>query len=93
MPVRGGQKSYVKLEGAKNNRLLTEKGRGGDIEVKIELEPSVDAPVAKGRILGHAVFSLDGETLMTKELYACEEVKQKTFGFSLGAFGRRFFAI
>ena len=93
VPVRGGQKSYVKLEGAKNNRLLTEKGRGGDIEVKIELEPSVDAPVAKGRILGHAVFSLDGETLMTKELYACEEVKQKTFGFSLGAFGRRFFAI
>ena len=93
VPVRGGQKSYVKIEGAKNNRLLTEKGRGGDIEVKIELEPSVDAPVAKGRILGHAVFSLDGETLMTKELYACEEVKQKTFGFSLGAFGRRFFAI
>lgn len=38
VPVRGGQKSYVKLEGAKNNRLLTEKGRGGDIEVKIELD-------------------------------------------------------
>lgn len=91
--VTGGTKRTVDLDFTKQNRLLTEKGRGGDIEVKIELEPSVDAPVAKGRILGHAVFSLDGETLMTKELYACEEVKQKTFGFSLGAFGRRFFAL
>lgn len=91
--VTGGCKPHVELEGAKQNRLLTEKGRGGDIEVKIELEQTVEAPVAKGQILGTARFLLDGEEVLRKELYAVEEVEKKTFGFSFSALARRFFCL
>ena len=61
--------------------------------MKIELEQTVEAPVAKGQILGTARFLLDGEEVLRKELYAVEEVEKKTFGFSFSALARRFFCL
>lgn len=91
--VTGGTKRTVDLDFTKQNRLLTEKGRGGDIEVKIELEQSVAAPVEKGQVLGKAEFLLDGQVILQRELYAAEAVDKKTFGFCFAAFSRQFFGL
>lgn len=91
--VTGGTKRTVELDCTKQNRLLTEKGRGGDIEVKLELEQSVSAPVKKGQVLGKARFLLDGQEILQRELYAAEAVDKKTFGFCFSAFSKRFFSL
>lgn len=91
--VTGGTKRTVDLDFTKQNRLLTEKGRGGDIEVKLELEQSVAAPVEKGQVLGKAEFLLDGQVILQRELYAADTVDKKTFGFCLAAFSRQFFGL
>ncbi len=91
--VTGGTKRTVDLDFTKQNRLLTEKGRGGDIEVKIELEQSVAAPVEKGQVLGKAEFLLDGQVILQRELYAADTVDKKTFGFCFAAFSRQFFGL
>ena len=93
MDVTGGTKRTVDLDFTKQNRLLTEKGRGGDIEVKLELEQSVAAPVEKGQVLGKAEFLLDGQVILQRELYAADTVDKKTFGFCLAAFSRQFFGL
>lgn len=91
--VTGGTKRTVDLDFTKQNRLLTEKGRGGDIEVKLELEQSVAAPVEKGQVLGKAEFLLDGQVILQRELYAADTVDKKTFGFCFAAFSRQFFGL
>lgn len=91
--VTGGTKRTVDLDFTKQNRLLTEKGRGGDIEVKLELEQSVAAPVEKGQVLGKAEFLLDGQVILQRELYAADTVDKKTFGFCFVAFSRQFFGL
>ena len=91
--VTCGTKRTVDLDFTKQNRLLTEKGRGGDIEVKLELEQSVAAPVEKGQVLGKAEFLLDGQVILQRELYAADTVDKKTFGFCFAAFSRQFFGL
>ena len=91
--VTGGTKRTVDLDFTKQNRLLTEKGRGGDIEVKLELEQSVAAPVEKGQVLGKAEFLLDGQVILQRALYAADTVDKKTFGFCFAAFSRQFFGL
>lgn len=91
--VTGGTKRTVDLDFTKQNRLLTEKGRGGDIEVKLELEQSVAAPVEKGQVLGKAEFLLDGQVILQRELYAADTVDKKTFGFCFASFSRQFFGL
>ncbi|MFR5864823.1 MAG: hypothetical protein ACLUFV_06450 [Acutalibacteraceae bacterium] len=45
--------------------LLLEKGKEAKIEQRITLEPSLQAPVAKGDVAGYVEFYVDGE-LQTK---------------------------
>lgn len=58
--------------------LLVEKGEG-DVQTRIELKETVNAPVKKGEVLGSAVFCLDETELCRVDVRACDEVKKMDF--------------
>lgn len=60
--------------------ILIPKGRGGDIEKTIAIQPDVEAPVLQGQAVGEARFTLDGETICEIPITAAKEVQKMTFG-------------
>lgn len=60
--------------------ILIPKGRGGDIEKTIAIQPDVEAPVLQGQAVGEARFTLDGETICEIPITAAKEVPKMTFG-------------
>ena len=71
LPVDGGVEESVPLEYAGEFSYVSTDGRSLDgVERTLELPQSVEAPVEKGRVVGRAVYSLDGEVLGTTEILA-----------------------
>ncbi len=77
--IKGVDKE-VELSYETPDPILIPKGRGGDIEKTIAIQPDVEAPVLQGQAVGEARFTLDGETICEIPITAAKEVPKMTFG-------------
>ena len=77
--IKGVDKE-VELSYETPDPILIPKGRGGDIEKTIAIQPDVEAPVLQGQEVGEARFTLDGETICEIPITAAKEVPKMTFG-------------
>lgn len=75
-----GVDKQVELNYETPEPILIPKGRSGDIEKNIAIQPDVEAPVLQGQAVGEARFTLDGETICEIPITAAKEVQKMTFG-------------
>lgn len=56
------------------------KGRQADLKARMEFDQKyLEAPLAKGQILGKVVYSLDGRDVATVTLQAMQDVGEASF--------------
>lgn len=55
------------------------RGRGGDVEVHVELQPKLRAPIAATQPVGRVRVTLDGELVATQPLYPLGDVPEGGF--------------
>ena len=60
------------------------------VEQKVELPEYLKAPVAKGELIGHVRYLLDGKPIRSYPLYADRDVKKKDFWYYASQMGRGF---
>ncbi|MBS5725261.1 MAG: D-alanyl-D-alanine carboxypeptidase [Clostridiales bacterium] len=77
--VLGGIESSVPLTREGFSALLS-KGKEKNVEVKIQLEESVNAPVKEGDVIGKVQYICDGEELGEANILAAETVKKIGYG-------------
>lgn len=75
-----GVEKQVELSYETPEPILIPKGRSGDIEKTMAIQPDVEAPVLQGQAVGEARFTLDGETICEIPIVAAKEVQEMTFG-------------
>lgn len=83
VPVTGGTETEVSLLCGEAPPVLVPKGRSGDVQKKLTLQPEAEAPVEAGQSMGEAVFTLDGEILCRMEITAAETVGRMDFRTAL----------
>lgn len=74
-----GAERRIGLVPASANAVTVPKGREGELSLRIEAEPYVDAPVEKGRKLGRLVYSLGGRDVSAIDLVAEAELPRGAF--------------
>ncbi len=55
------------------------RGRGGDVQVAVEVEPKLRAPIAATQAVGRVTVTLDGELVATQPLYPLADVAEGGF--------------
>lgn len=55
------------------------RGRGGDVQVAVEVEPKLRAPIAASQAVGHVTVTLDGDLVATQPLYPLADVAEGGF--------------
>lgn len=83
IPVLNGQSFNVRVSPSGMNGIIVRAGTAGGIEPKVSLPEDITAPVKKGDVLGSVLYVRDGETLLTVDICAAEDVKQMTFAFAV----------
>lgn len=73
--------------------LIVEKKQTDQVEKKITLEESVEAPVKAGDIVGKLVCTVDGIVLYETSVYAVESVGKNTFGSLFVEILKKYFII
>lgn len=68
-------------EEEKHLRLLL--GEGEQVERRLDIPGSLEAPVAEGEVAGHVTYLLDGRIVATFPLYTDKTVKRKNFAYSM----------
>lgn len=63
-------------------KLLLKEGE--EVSCKIELPARVEAPVARGEIIGRWMYELDGEIVRSYPIYAAETIRRRDFRYCLG---------
>lgn len=76
--VKGGKESSVKLE-CNTQNILIPKGKASKVEVKINVDKEIQAPVAKGTKAGCVEYFLDGKCIGSFEVKTAASVEQITF--------------
>ncbi len=76
--VSGGEVLSVKSVPENNDEIILRKGAASGVKVMVELEPSVEAPVSKGQVIGKAVFTSDGQEIHQINIVAGESVREMT---------------
>jgi D-alanyl-D-alanine carboxypeptidase (penicillin-binding protein 5/6) len=76
--VMGGVKDSVGIS-YEPFAVVTEKGKEGKIQQKVELMDSVSAPVKAGDKVGEVTFTLDGKTIGKGDVCASEDVEKLGF--------------
>lgn len=77
--VLGGIESSVPLT-REGFSVLLPKGKEKNVEAKIQLEESVNAPVKEGDVIGKVQYICDGEELGEANILAAETVKKIGYG-------------
>lgn len=90
--VDKGQSRYVGA-GYNSSDFVVGKGKSDKIEKICEIPESVDAPVAKGEIIGKVIYTLDGEKIGETPIYALEGVKKMNFGEMFSRLIKKYFLI
>ncbi len=77
--VWGGESEQVLLKPAAPVYVVVPRGRLAEIEVRLQLAPSFDAPIALRQPMGVAALYLDGQALRDVPLVAMSEIPQAGF--------------
>lgn len=80
VPVTLGTQATVQPVLGEGGSLLLEKSKAGDLQQSVTLAESVEAPVAKGDVLGTLSVTSGGEVVTEIPLLAGEEVPRVTYG-------------
>ena len=93
VPVTGGMAGSVRAQAGQVPKLLVQAAQRGQVEERVELPESLEAPVAQGERIGRVVYSLDGEALGEAPITAGDAVEAVTFSSALGVLLRAFCAL
>ncbi len=80
VPVTLGTQATVQPVLGEGGSLLLEKSKAGDLQQSVTLAESVEAPVARGDVLGTLSVTSGGEVVTEIPLLAGEEVPRVTYG-------------
>ena len=80
IPVTMGEEVWVQPVLEDGAPLLVSREQRGGLEVQVELEPSLCAPVEQGQTVGQLTVRSGGETLSVRPLTADRSVARLTYG-------------
>lgn len=76
-PVYYGDEGKVKLGVLQDSFITVPKGKQGELKARYELDNKyLQAPLAKGQVVGKVVYQLDGKDVASVNLQAMQEVKE-----------------
>ncbi len=78
-PVWFGKQSSVSVGLAENMAVTLPRGQGANVKTQLVVNPSINAPIQKGQVIGKLVATLDGKMLTEKPLVALEAVEEAGF--------------
>ena len=78
-PVWFGKQTSVSVGLAENMAVTLPRGQGENVKTQIVVNPSINAPIQKGQVIGKMVATLDGKMLTEKPLVALEAVEEAGF--------------
>ncbi|MDR2655213.1 MAG: D-alanyl-D-alanine carboxypeptidase [Oscillospiraceae bacterium] len=79
VPVLKGVEPEVSVELSESAPIVIQKGRKDDIERKVELAESLEAPVEKGQVIGKVSLCLDGAEVASYPLKAASAIAKMNF--------------
>ena len=74
-----GKSNDVQIGLAENFNVTMPKGQADKIKTQIVVQPKLNAPLAKGQVVGKLVASLDGKVIAEKPLVALKPVEEAGF--------------
>lgn len=75
-----GDKGDVKLGVLEDGFITVPKGKQADLKARYELDNKyLQAPLAKGQVVGKIIYQLDGKDVATVNLQALEDVQEGSF--------------
>ena len=74
-----GKEDEVQIGLADNFNVTMPKGQADKIKTQIVVQPKLNAPLAKGQVVGKLVASLDGKVIAEKPLVALKPVEEAGF--------------
>ena len=90
IPVEGGIKTGADTRFSEVPELILPKGSGAKIKYHYSRTESIEAPVAKGQVLGFVTMEIGGDVIGNAKIIAAEEVPRldlaRCFGYILNAF-------
>lgn len=93
VPVIGGRDESVVPEPDKSVSFIVKKGNQDKIEVSVNFEEALRAPIAIGQKIGEAQLSIDGEVIAHCDIKSATEVRRMNFGTMLLKFVTRWLCI
>ncbi|AVZ85433.1 MULTISPECIES: D-alanyl-D-alanine carboxypeptidase PBP5/6 [unclassified Acinetobacter] len=74
-----GKEDNVQIGLAENFNVTMPKGQADKIKTQLVVQPKLNAPLAKGQVVGKLVASLDGKVIAEKPLVALKPVEEAGF--------------
>ncbi|WP_087543955.1 MULTISPECIES: D-alanyl-D-alanine carboxypeptidase PBP5/6 [unclassified Acinetobacter] len=74
-----GKEDNVQIGLAENFNVTMPKGQADKIKTQLVVQPKLNAPLAKGQVVGKLVASLDGKVIAEKPLVALKPVEEASF--------------
>ena len=74
-----GKEDDVQIGLAENFNVTMPKGQADKIKTQLVVQPKLNAPLAKGQVVGKLVASLDGKVIAEKPLVALKPVEEASF--------------
>ena len=74
-----GKEADVQIGLAENFNVTMPKGQADKIKTQLVVQPKLNAPLAKGQVVGKLVASLDGKVIAEKPLVALKPVEEASF--------------
>lgn len=82
--ISGGEKKTVAIHTEeKFHYMMLKEEEGKEISKNVRILEDIKAPVKKGEVLGELEYLLEGEVIGSVPIYASEDIKEKTFLFSM----------
>ncbi|OOF54705.1 serine-type D-Ala-D-Ala carboxypeptidase [Rodentibacter genomosp. 2] len=79
-PIYYGDESSVKLGVLQDSFITVPKGKQAELKARYELDNKyLQAPLAKGQVVGKVIYQLDGKDVAVVNLQAMQEVKEGGF--------------
>ncbi len=79
IPVTGGMNSEVGVECDLPAPVLVPKGRAAEVQCKVTVSETLEAPVEQGQKVGEIVYSIDDKPLCTVDIKSTEAVEAISF--------------
>ncbi|MCU4481436.1 D-alanyl-D-alanine carboxypeptidase PBP5/6 [Acinetobacter ursingii] len=74
-----GKEDEVQIGLAENFNVTMPKGQADNIKTQLVIQPKLNAPLAKGQVVGKLVASLDGKVIAEKPLVALKPIEEAGF--------------